>query len=200
MCGRYRLKSSPGVVVQHFGLDDPREFPPREQIFLTNSVPAVRLDSESRKRKLDFLTWGLIPSWAKEPKKGFINARAETVAEKSSFSMAFRLRRCLLVADGFYEWKTEGKTKTQYLFQLEDGGRFAFAGLWERYEKAEPPIESCTLLTTEPNGLVSPVHDRMPVKLKPEDHDRWLNPFEPAESLKSLLVPFPHELMTGQVG
>jgi putative SOS response-associated peptidase YedK len=145
------------------------------------------------------LKWGLIPSWAQEPGIGnkLANARADTVAEKPAFRSAFKKRRCLVLADGFYEWRAGPGGKTPYYFQLKDGSPFAFAGLWERWEKGEEPVESCTLITTEANGVVGPVHNRMPVILDPSSFERWLDPNEQrAEALKAMLVPLPDDWMT----
>ena len=148
------------------------------------------------------LHWGLIPSWAKDPKMGakLINARAETVAEKPAFRTAFRQRRCLVLADGFYEWQTQEnkKQKQPYYIRLNDWQPFAFAGLWERWQDAEGEvIESCTLLTTEANELMCPIHNRMPVILDPKDYDVWLDPeVKQADVLQSLLHPYASEKMT----
>ena len=142
--------------------------------------------------------WGLIPSWAKEPGIGnsLINARADTVAEKPAFRSAFKKRRCLAPADGFYEWKRENG-KTPYYFRLKDESPFAFAGLWERWEKGDEPVESCTLITCEANGVVGPVHNRMPVILKPEGYARWLDPEEQrSEDLVRLLAPLPDDWLS----
>ena len=197
MCGRFTLKSSRKVLAELLGVRDVPALPPRYNIAPSQEVLAVRLDRAGVERELSLLHWGLIPSWAKEPGIGnsLINARAETVAEKPSFRSAFRKRRCLVVADGFYEWKRENG-KMPYYFQLKDEGPFAFAGLWDKWEKGEEPVESCTLITTEANGVVGPVHDRMPVILKPEDYARWLDPDEQRpEALKPLLVPLPDDWM-----
>src|SRR3954451_21977496 len=193
MCERYTLTARRRAIAAAFDLDDFFELPPRYNIAPTQWVPAVRFDSEGCGREVTALKWGLIPPWVEEPGIGnrLINARAETVAERPAFRSAFRQRRCLLAADGFYEWK-RGDGRTPYYFRLKDGGPFAFAGLWERWEKGEEPIESCTLITTPANGLVGPVHDRMPVILKPEDYARWLDPEEGRPvALARLLAPPP---------
>ena len=177
MCGRYTLKAPREAIAEAFDLADVPQLLPRYNIAPTQAVPVVRLDRASGEREIALLQWGLIPSWADDPAIGnrLINARAETVAEKPAFRTAFKKRRCLVVADGFYEWKRENG-KTPYYFRLKDSSPFAFAGLWERWEKGEEPVESCTLLTCEANGVVAPVHGRMPVILKPEDYARWLDP------------------------
>ncbi len=142
--------------------------------------------------------WGLVPRWADDPAIGnrLINARAETAATKPSFRDAFRRRRCLIPADGFYEWKRQGGGKQPYYIRLEDDRPFAFAGLWERWEKAGAVIESCTILTTDANELLMPLHNRMPAILDREQFDRWLDPtIEDAKVLQPLLGPYPAERM-----
>jgi putative SOS response-associated peptidase YedK len=146
------------------------------------------------------LRWGLVPPWAEDQKIGnrLINARAETAAGKPSFRAAFKRRRCLVPADGFYEWQKVGRAKQPYYIRLKDGAPFAFAGLWEHWQGADGEIiESCTLLTTEANDLMRPIHERMPVMLKPEDFGRWLDRDAPAgKALAALLCPYPAEAMT----
>jgi putative SOS response-associated peptidase YedK len=149
---------------------------------------------------LVFLRWGLIPSWAGDPRIGnrLINARAETAAEKPSFRSAFRQRRCLVLADGFYEWQRLDGKKQPYYFRMRDSQPFAFAGLWERSSAQGKAVETCTLLTTEANELLRTIHDRMPVILEPDTYDRWLDPaVQKVELLKPLLHPYRSEAMTG---
>jgi putative SOS response-associated peptidase YedK len=145
------------------------------------------------------LQWGLIPSWADDPKivNRMINARAESVATKPAFRNPFKSRRCLIPADGFYEWqKTGGKTKQPYHLGMADGRPFAFAGLWEHWRRGGEAIDSCTIITTEPNELAATVHDRMPVILPEDAYDRWLDPkLDDPDELQSLLVPFPAKRM-----
>ncbi|MCH7795368.1 MAG: SOS response-associated peptidase, partial [Proteobacteria bacterium] len=166
-------------------------------------VAAVRLASgESGEvgRRFVWLRWGLIPAWAKDPAIGnrTINARAETVAEKPAFRAAFRERRCLIVADGFYEWKTEAGGKQPYRITLVDGGPFALAGLWERWAGPHggEAIESCTIVTTEANARLRAIHPRMPVILAPDAFDPWLDPETPGAEAEALLVPYPSEALT----
>ena len=171
---------------------------PRYNIAPSQPVLAVRLAPESADREVVMFKWGLIPSWAKEPGIGnsLINARADTVAEKPAFRAAFKKRRGLVPADGFYEWKRENG-KTPYYFRLKDESPFAFAGLYERWEKGDEPVESCTLITCEANGVVGAVHNRMPVILKPEDYARWLDPKEQrSEALMRLLAPLPDDWLS----
>jgi putative SOS response-associated peptidase YedK len=200
MCGRFTLKTSRAKIAELIGsLKSLPLFEPRYNIAPSQPVLAVRIEPERGEREGTMLKWGLIPSWAKEPSIGnkLANARADTVAEKPAFRSAFKKRRCLVLADGFYEWRAASGGKTPYYFQLKDGSPFAFAGLWERWEKGEEPVESCTLITTEANGVVGQVHDRMPVILDPGSYDRWLDPNEQrAEALKAMLVPLPDEWMT----
>lgn len=146
------------------------------------------------------LRWGLIPSWAKDPKIGSqcINAKAETVAEKPSFRSAFKTRRCLVLATGFYEWQRHGRTKQPIWIGLRSTRPFAFAGLWEQWQPSEgAPLETCTIITTEPNALMAPIHNRMPVILAHTSYDQWLDPaFQQIDSLKALLSPYPSEELT----
>jgi putative SOS response-associated peptidase YedK len=145
------------------------------------------------------MRWGLIPSWADDPKIGYklINARAETVAGKPAFRNAFRQRHCLIPADGFYEWHAAGtKAKQPWHIRRKDGRPFAFAGLWEHWNAPEsPPVESCTIITTDANEVVRPIHDRMPVILDPADYAAWLDPRDPTIA-QELLRPCPAEVMT----
>ncbi|MEX0716316.1 MAG: SOS response-associated peptidase [Planctomycetaceae bacterium] len=193
MCGRYNLRTPPGELAKVFELDRWADVVPRYNIAPTQSVPAIRvIDGE---RRLDLLQWGLIPSWADDPKIGnrLINARADTVASKPSFRSAFRKRRCLVPADGFYEWrKTSTKTKQPFHVTLKCGSPFGFAGLWERWAKgAEGPIESFTIITTDANELVADIHDRMPVILPAEHYGVWLDlEIDDSKALESLLVPY----------
>ena len=159
----------------------------------------MRIEPESGKRLLELMRWGLVPFWAKDLAIGnrMINARAETVADKPAFRVSLRKRRCLVLADGFYEWQATGGAKQPYFFHRQDGYPMAFAGLWDRWEKGEDgPLKTFTILTTSPNEVVAPVHKRMPVILEPEHHDLWLNPsLEDPESLLPLLVPARPDLL-----
>ncbi|MCH7988884.1 MAG: SOS response-associated peptidase [Planctomycetes bacterium] len=194
MCGRFALRASAENLIKIFRLLRVLKLDPRYNIAPTQPVAAVRqLDAQ---RELVFLHWGLIPSWSKDPKLGarMINARSETVATKPSFRSAFKSRRCLIPADGFYEWKrAEKKTKQPYFIGLKNEEPFAFAGLWEHWESGDgSAIDSCTIITTEANDLLRNLHDRMPVILSEEDYDRWLDPkSQNRDALQSLLVPFP---------
>lgn len=201
MCGRFTLTAESDVVASVFELGEVPTLSPRYNIAPTQPVLAVLADPHQQERFPQTLRWGLIPSWAKDPGVGarMINARAESVATKPAFRSAQRHRRCLIPADGFYEWqKVAGEKRKQPFYVCMDDGRpFAFAGLWEHWEGPDgSAIQSCTVITTEPNELMRPLHDRMPVILPRQDYDRWLNPSarDPA-SLETLLVPHPAENM-----
>lgn len=195
MCGRYTLKTPVDQLRDHFGLRDVNvDLSPRYNIAPTQPVAVVPNRAE---RSLELFHWGLIPSWAKDPAIGsrMINARAETLAEKPSFREAVKRRRCLVVADGFYEWRRDGSTKTPIYIRLRSQAPFAFAGLWETWRSPERGvISSCTIITTRPNALLAAIHNRMPVILPPEQYGVWLDPTSrsPAE-LTACLVPFPDE-------
>jgi putative SOS response-associated peptidase YedK len=198
MCGRKIIKAKVREYASMFDVLNVPDMIPNYNVAPTQLVPVVRLKPEDRTREMVLLKWGLIPSWAKDPAIGsrMINARADTVAEKPAFREAFRRRRCLMVADGFYEWqKTNGK-KQPYFIGMRDESPFAFAGLWECWE--DPfmgPIESCALITTNANDIVRPIHDRMPVILEPKTYEKWLDPDAKDMKLKELLVPLPAEQM-----
>jgi putative SOS response-associated peptidase YedK len=195
MCGRFTLARSPEDVARAFGLDKVPNFPPRYNIAPSQPVGVFVCGKNASKPEFRLMGWGLIPSWAKDPAIGakLINARSETVAEKPSFRAAFKYRRCLIPADGFYEWqKTQQGTKQPFYFSMAGNAVFAFAGLWESWND----IETCTILTTSANGLVQPIHDRMPVILSPENYGRWLDPnIQGGQLLSDLLRPFSDAFM-----
>jgi putative SOS response-associated peptidase YedK len=196
MCGRYSLTSPPELLATLFGLARAPSLSPRYNIAPTQAAPVVRVRTgaaEKKTRGMELLRWGLIPQWADDPAIGnrMINARAETINEKPAYRQAFRDRRCLVPADGFYEWQVLGKGKQPHFIHRADNQPMAIAGLWERCEKAGPePIESFTILTTSPNDLMRELHDRMPVIIEPEDFDRWMDPsVEDLDTLVRLLRP-----------
>jgi len=195
MCGRYTLKAPVKSLVDLFQLALAPELPFRYNIAPTQLVPAVRISADHKTRELAMFRWGLIPSWAKDAKIGnqLINARSETVAEKPAFRSAFRKRRCLMPADGFYEWKKEGTKKQPFYVHLKSGGPFAFAALWEDWtDEKGKRIQSCTILTTEANSVLKPLHDRMPIILHPDHHERWLDPaIQKSEEIVPILQPIP---------
>lgn len=193
MCGRYTLSTPTDLLSDLYELETEVEAEPRFNIAPTQEAPVVRMSADTRARRLDLLRWGLVPFWAKDPSIGnrMINARSETVAEKPAYRVSLRKRRCLVLADGFYEWQATGGPKQPFFFHRQDGDPFAMAGLWDRWEKGEAgPLETFTILTTSPNEVVAPIHKRMPVILQPEDYDRWLDPsLEDLDSLLPLLEP-----------
>lgn len=176
MCGRYVLKTPAKELASHFGLDEVIEVVPRFNISPGTDIPTIRHSPEG-KRVMHLLRWGLVPHWAKDPSIGakLSNARGETIAEKPSFRDAFKRRRCLVPADGFYEWKIEGRQKQPYYFSLRSGVPFALGGVWESWQAPDGNIlRTCCLITTGPNEIMLPVHDRMPVIVSPDDYEIWL--------------------------
>ncbi|MGA3306634.1 MAG: SOS response-associated peptidase [Stellaceae bacterium] len=203
MCGRFKLSTPAEELRREFGFVEHPNLAPRYNIAPTQEVPVLRQRRAPKgERTLQNLRWGLIPSWAKDAKfaSSLINARAETLAEKPAFAAAFRKRRCLVLADGFYAWTGEDEAKQPYLIARRDGGAFAFAGLWERWTpkadgKESPYVDSFTIVTTEANDFLRPLHPRMPVIL-PETHRAiWLDPDASPESLKPLLAPTAEDLL-----
>ena len=214
MCGRFTLRRKLNLLLQEFDADirgEPFDLFERFNICPTNRVPVIRQTDSGR--ELLRMQWGFVPSWAKDAKFCPINAVSETVAEKPMFRSAIKRRRCLVPADGFYEWKKipkKIKGDSPWLFQVKDGP-FAFAGIWEQWDKGDAdgkvkdgeddednePLESCAILTTTPNEMLAPIHDRMPVILSPADYDPWLDPAmnDPAK-LTYLYEPFPAGEMT----
>lgn len=190
--------ATPGqTVAEAFQLSSAPDLKPRYNIAPTQPVAVVRAGQGDR--ELAMLHWGLIPSWSKDAEIGarMINARGETVAEKPSFRAAFRARRCLILADGFFEWRRNGDRKQPYYIAMRDRRPFAFAGLWERWAPAGgAPVESCTIVTTTPNEVLAPIHDRMPVILPPALHAAWLDPaLKENERLQPMLQPLDASLM-----
>lgn len=200
MCGRFTLYASGEQVAQQFALPCVPGLPPRYNIAPTQAVAVVR--QRAATRELVWLRWGLVPPWADSPAIGarMINARAETVAVKPSFRHALRQRRCLVIADGFYEWQaavSTGRTgrrggKNPFYMQRADGAPFAFAALWETWQRGDAPLETCTIITTAPNSLLAPIHNRMPAILPPEHYALWLDPaLHDDSALTALLQPYP---------
>lgn len=192
MCGRFVQYSNPEVYASHFDLDANCEAIPRYNVAPTQPVLAIR-GTEYGKRELVPLRWGLIPSWSKglDSRYSMINARAETVNSKPAYRNAFKHRRCLIPAEGFYEWKAGKAGKTPFLIRRDDHEPFAMAGLWERWRgEDEQVIESCTIVVTDANDLLRPVHDRMPVILAPGDYAGWLDSAnENKDELLAMLKP-----------
>jgi putative SOS response-associated peptidase YedK len=201
MCGRYTLRVSPAELAEIFATLNEIEWAPRYNIAPTQTVVAVRQNERGEGRELAPLRWGLIPSWAKDMKIGssLINARADTVAEKPAFRHAFKKKRCLIPVDGFYEWQAipGQKAKQPFHIRLRDAPVFAFAGLWEQWTDPEgKPVETSTIITTDANEAMRPVHDRMPIILDPADYDKWLDRnLQDTDVLQQLLKPFLAERM-----
>lgn len=200
MCGRFSLATDQKTLAETFtAFEIPEELGPRYNIAPSQPVAVVANNGQN---KVEFFQWGLIPSWAKDPQIGnrMINARAETLAEKPSFKTAYKRRRCLVLADGFYEWRKEptSKAKTPMYIRLVSGEPFAFAGLWESWHGAEDStILSCTIITTTPNEFMAEIHNRMPVILPPNAYAAWLDPAERnPDQLQGLLKPYPAKQMT----
>lgn len=199
MCGRFTQSLSGAVIAQAFGLSTVPNWAPRYNIAPTQTIPAILANEGSAAhRQFKELRWGLVPAWAKDSAIGtkLINARSETVAEKPSFRSAFKQRRCLITADGFFEWKKEQGKKQPFYFRLATGEPFAFAGLWERWQAPTGEVlETCTILTTTANELLAEIHDRMPVMLDAADYDRWLDVKLPPLEAHSLLRPYAAKAM-----
>lgn len=204
MCGRYGRRADKQRIAEWMQAHNTSVF---DETYLARSYnvaptdfqPIVRLDRDGQ-RELTVMRWGLVPYWAKDSKIGFstINAKSETVTTSPTFREAMKRRRCLVPAEWFYEWqKTDGKMKQPYAIALRDDSLFAFAGLWERWkDKAKDQVlETYTVLTTDPNELLEPIHNRMPVILAPKDYQRWLEPGEPTHPPIDLLRPYPAEEM-----
>jgi len=200
MCGRFTLTVDADSIQTHFPWLEhiPHQIAPRYNIAPTQPIAVVPNDGRNA---VDHFVWGLIPFWAKDPSIGnrMINARSETLAEKNSFKNAYKRRRCLVLADGFFEWANIAgqKAKQPFYFRMEDGAPFAFAGLWEEWNSPEgSQLKSATIITTEPNALVKQVHARMPAILHPADFQLWLSMEEhPPAALQHLLAPYPAEEM-----
>jgi putative SOS response-associated peptidase YedK len=193
MCGRYTLRSRGSAKFYGVPSSELPFWVPRYNIAPSQDVPVIL--ERGAERELALFQWGLIPSWSKEP-KGFINARAETLQEKPSFSESFQRRRCLIPADGFFEWVRSRRSKQPYYFQMKDESPFAFAGIWDKWQRDGVNITSCAIITTTPNELLATIHDRMPVILNTEAQEGWLRSDDKPTELRHLLVPFPESEMT----
>ena len=202
MCGRFTLRTPANLIIEQFGArlqsDLLEQFKPRYNVAPTQLFPVLR----GLERQTDALRWGLVPFWAKDPKQGarMINARSETVASRPAFRAAFKKRRCLVPADGYFEWVKVGKKKLPYWIRMKDERPFLMAGLWESWRSKEAaddePIETFTILTTSSNSLTEEIHDRMPVILYNNDYDRWLDPkIQTAEELAYLFKPHDSDVM-----
>jgi putative SOS response-associated peptidase YedK len=196
MCGRYTLFHTGADIARTFQTLNTIDVAPRYNVAPTQQMPVIRVNDEGH-RVVHRFQWGLVPSWADDPKIGnrMINARAETVASKPAFRSSFRHRRCLIPADGFYEWRTENG-KQPYFIGVGERELFAFAGLWERWLKGDTELHTFTIITGPPNSKISELHDRMPVILPPEAYPDWLDPkADDLEALNALLIPYQAEQM-----
>jgi putative SOS response-associated peptidase YedK len=197
------LKTTRRHLAEWFGVDASElpEFGPSYNVAPQTFQPIVRLGRDTGQREIVLMRWGLIPYWSKDSKIGYstINAKAETITTAPAFREAIRRRRCLVPADAFYEWqKLDARTKQPFAIALKDGKPYAFAGVWERWRdpKTREPLETFTIITTDANELLQPMHDRMPVIIEPKDYERWLLPVDPAHLPIDLLRPYPPEKMT----
>ena len=194
MCGRYTIIAKAEEIEKRFNVEVPEAYQPRYNAAPTQILPVI---TNQQPDGISFFHWGLIPSWAKDKSisSKLINARSETITEKASFRNAVKQRRCLVLADGFYEWKkTSKKAKVPYRILLSDESLFAFAGLWEEYEdEDEQVIHTFTIITTSANSTISGIHERMPVILEPNTERTWLDQSQPAENHLDLLKPYSPE-------
>ena len=200
MCGRYRLSRRKHIIEEQFDCDPwEGDWEPRYNIAPTQPVPVIRQHPREPIRQISLMKWGLIPHWAKDPSvaTGTINAKSETAASKPAFRDPLKLRRCLIPADGFYEWKKTGIGKQPFCFKVGEGELFAFAGLWDGWRDSNGQwMKTCSILTTTPNAVTSAVHDRMPVILDPHSYDLWLDPgMQNVAAILDLLTPYDAHLM-----
>lgn len=200
MCGRYRLSRRKQIIEEYFDAADWQDdWSPRYNIAPTQPVPVLRQHPREPIRQISSMRWGLISHWSKDASiaTSTINARSETAAGKPAFSYLLKFRRCLIPADGFYEWKRSGASKQPYCFEISDGELFAFAGLWDGWQDNSGQwIKTCTILTTMPNAVTATVHDRMPVILDRESYDLWLDPgMQNVAAISELLKPCDARLM-----
>jgi putative SOS response-associated peptidase YedK len=203
MCGRYVRRSDKQRIAEHFHVHGPSvpDFGESYNVAPQTFQPVIRLNRDTGEREIVLMRWGLVPFWARDAKVGYstINAQAETITISPTYRKAFKHRRCLVPADAFYEWvKIDSKTKQPFAIALKSGEPYAFAGLWEiwRDTEAGTALRSFAIVTTDPNEVVQPLHNRMPVILQPKDYDRWLTPGDPQRPPLDLLRPFPAEQMT----
>jgi putative SOS response-associated peptidase YedK len=199
VCGRFTVAVSAQLLLDEFGVEPQEEFQPRYNVAPQQDVPVIGRNAEGEDR-FAMLRWGLVPGWAKSPRdvKGTINARAETLLDRPSFREPFLHRRCLVVADGFYEWLRTAGARQPWLFHLVNRRPFAFAGLWDSWrDENGDKLFSCAIVTTRANGVVAPIHDRMPVILDRDARTSWLDPATDTETLRRMLAPIDDALLTG---
>lgn len=193
MCGRFSLFADLEYLISRFGILNSEEFDFVKRYNIAPSQDVFAIIKSDEGNKAGFLKWGLVPVWAKDERIShkMINARAETVDEKPSFKRLLKSRRCIIPASGFFEWQKNGKQKQPYHIQLKNQEPFGFAGLWDRWEKEGKVIQSCTIITTKPNELMKDIHDRMPVILRKENEEDWLDrSLDDSSYLKSILQPY----------
>ena len=200
MCGRYRLSRRKQIIEEHFDTADWQDdWSPRYNIAPTQPVPVIRQHPKEPVQQVSLMKWGLVPNWARDGSiaGSTINARSETAATKPAFRDPLKFRRCLIPADGFYEWKRTAAGKQPFCFEVNEGELFAFAGLWDGWKNAEAQwVKSCSILTTTPNAVTSAVHDRMPVILRKDDYDVWLDPgMQNVTAISDLLKPYGARLL-----
>jgi putative SOS response-associated peptidase YedK len=200
MCGRYRFSRRKQIIVEYFDTSPwEDDWNPRYNIAPTQPVPVIRQHPKEPVRQISSMRWGLIPNWARDASiaSGTINAKSETAATKPAFRDPMKFRRCLIPADGFYEWKRTGTSKQPFCFEVNEGGLFAFAGIWDGWKNPEGQwIKTCSILTTTPNAVTSAIHDRMPVILDPDSYDLWLDPrMQNVAAISELLKPYDAHLM-----
>lgn len=200
MCGRYRLSRRKQIIEEQFDTADWQDdWSPRYNIAPTQQIPVIRQHPREPVRQISSMRWGLIPHWARDASiaNGTINAKSETAATKPAFRDPLKFRRCLIPADGFYEWARKNGSKQPYCFEVNEGELYAFAGLWDGWKDASGNwVRTCSILTTTPNAVTSAIHDRMPVILHPESYDLWLDPgMQNVAEISELLKPYDPHLM-----
>jgi putative SOS response-associated peptidase YedK len=200
MCGRYKLSRRKQIIEEHFDAADWQDdWSPRYNVAPTQPVPVIRQHPKEPVRQVSLIKWGLIPNWSRDASLGSstINARSETAATKPAFRDPLKFRRCLIPADGFYEWKRNGSSKQPFCFEVGDSELFAFAGLWDGWKNVDGQwVKTCTILTTTPNAVTSAIHDRMPVILDRDSYHLWLDPgMTDVQVVSELLKPFDARLM-----
>jgi len=200
MCGRYRLSRRKQIIEEYFDCDSWDDaWSPRYNIAPTQPIPVIRQHPKDPVRQISLMKWGLIPHWSKDPSIAMdtINAKSETAATKPAFRDPLKFRRCLIPADGFYEWKRNGASKQPFCFEVNEGELFAFAGLWDGWKQPNGDwLRTCSILTTIPNAVTSAIHDRMPVILHPDSYDLWLDPgVTEVQVVSELLKPYEARLM-----
>lgn len=198
MCGRYALYADGEQLAWRFGTPVPHPIAPRYNIAPSQPILALRYNRDAKTREWTHFVWGLVPSWAQDPSisNRMINARAETLREKPAYRNAYRYRRCIVPVSGFYEWKKVGRTKQPYFVRPTDDLPIGLAGLWETWRSPDgSELETCTIITTDANAVIQPLHPRMAVVLPPDAYEAWLSPDTSLDALDKLLQPAPEDLL-----